>query len=681
MHLTDRQLDRFFELLDGLIVFANERLHLVDGLSVPIVGDEAEMKAAYVCDNMWRHIEVLDEYLHLNPRKLRPADLEVIAGWRDALVGRFTLVRFERGRAILMNEAGLFAVAGLDDDPQKRMPVCPDMVIATLLPFEGIIISDGLMYGDGIPFDEAESRQLAEDLEQHAAEGVAWTAGEFAVRARAYNEKLREDAFDELMTSIEIEARQAREGERLPAGFHRGELAGLSGDERKARVDERMREMDERMGGLVQKRIAAYAVKGEPSEDLAACLTRCLRKDELLDLCRALDVSGYSGKAKKVLAGMLVEPLADAADALRQDLLVCSPESFDLFCRVMKAGGVLRQEIASLPPIRYPYPLPPYLFQFHDGEDLVSVVPTALRGVLAASDLEAIAYDRDREDAVVNCAETMAEYYGLLSLREAYDLYCDAVVNAYPIEDFVALLMREDSFDDLGFVLQEWHDDSYLMHYTVSDGHLEELVMNQSEDVIRERMSALLAEGFSGPAMSDLKGVVRQRMDEGMRELDRYREHVLEVRARTPRRPLVAGAADGTAYDAFFTLPAVVQLRDFYDAHVPDGEDDYTFADRAVDGLVMHAIEVGNVDAYLDTLEDGGWFKCAEDETLLPRLVENAYGALPSWDFNGWSPQEVLEKMSGRKVFYNVRGELLHPGPDESCPCGSGKLYRDCHGA
>ena len=94
MHLSDRQLDRFFDLLDGLIIFANSRLNLVDGLRLPIVGEEAEMKAAYVCDSMWRHPEVVEEYVRLNPRKLRKADLDTVAAWQekfntmmDAIIG------------------------------------------------------------------------------------------------------------------------------------------------------------------------------------------------------------------------------------------------------------------------------------------------------------------------------------------------------------------------------------------------------------------------------------------------------------------------------------------------------------------------------------------------------------------------------------------------------------------
>ena len=681
MHLTDRQMDRFFDLLDGLIMFANTRLHLVDSLSLPIVGEEAEMKAAYVCDTMWRHPGVVEEYVRLNPNGLRKADLDAIAAWKDALIGRFTLVRFERGRAILMSEAGMFAVAGLDDDPEKRLTQCPDMVIATLLPFEGVIISDGLMYGDGIPLNDEETLQMQADLAAHESEGVAWTAEEFTVLARAHNEKVREREFDELMSSIELEARQSREGEQMPDGWHRGVLAGLSGAEREERVRAHLDASLDGGGQVLATKLRMQAVAGEPVETLEECLATCLKRDEMVRLCKVLGLKRYANKNKKALAAMLAGPLTAAADAMRNDLSICSPQAFELFSRLVACGGRCEDDIDAFHDyLELPEPLRPYVYQFRQDGKLVSVLPEELRAMAADIDLEALAYERDREDAALSCVEAMGEYYGLLTLREAYDLYCGAVVDAYSLEDFVALVMREDSFDDLTFVLQEWNDASYLMHYSVSDKHLGEIVADRYQPDLERAVRQVYRSGGSRKPLEAVYAKMQEDYESELEDLDAYRKRVLEMRARTPRRPLDAAAAEGLTHDRFFGLPAVVQLRDFYDAHVPDGEDDFTFADRAVEDLVTHAIDLGNVDAYLDAVERVGWNNCAEDSTLLSRLIENAYGALPSWEFNGWSPQEVLENMSGRKVFYNTRGELLHPAPEDACPCGSGKPYRDCHG-
>jgi hypothetical protein len=348
--------------------------------------------------------------------------------------------------------------------------------------------------------------------------------------------------------------------------------------------------------------------------------------------------------------------------------------------RVVQAGGRDVQGVSDTSALTLPVPLLPYTYQFWEGDIITTVLPVELRPLAADLDLEALSYDRDREDAAVNCAEAIGEYYGLLTLREAYDLYRDAVVDAYTLEEFVGVLMKEVAFDDLSFVLQEWEGDSYLMHYSVSDAHLRQLVMRRYEDEIRQNAVVLYREGVAGPMGAKLFEKMQADMQSELESLDRYRKHVLEVRSRTPRRPLDASAAEGKTYKRYTSLPAVVQLRDFYDAHVPDAEDDYAFADRAVEDLVSHAIDMGDVDGYLHAIEEVGWNKCTEDPNLYARLVENAYGALPSWDFNGWSPQEILENMSGRRVFYNARGEMLHPASTEQCPCGSGKPYGECHG-
>ena len=53
---------------------------------------------------------------------------------------------------------------------------------------------------------------------------------------------------------------------------------------------------------------------------------------------------------------------------------------------------------------------------------------------------------------------------------------------------------------------------------------------------------------------------------------------------------------------------------------------------------------------------------------------------MPSWENNGWSPQELYEQVTGRKMFYNEDGTIMKIGADDPCPCGSGKKYRDCCG-
>ena len=69
-----------------------------------------------------------------------------------------------------------------------------------------------------------------------------------------------------------------------------------------------------------------------------------------------------------------------------------------------------------------------------------------------------------------------------------------------------------------------------------------------------------------------------------------------------------------------------------------------------------------------------------EDEERLPKLITNVYNSLPSWENNGWSPQELLERMAGKKVFYNERGDVMKVGRNDPCPCGSGKKYKKCCG-
>lgn len=680
MRLSERQIDRFYDLLDGLIVFANARLGLVEHLSFPFDNRESEMKASYVCDELWRHPEVIEEYVRQNPHGRSHEDLRTIAAWSDALTARFVLVCFASDSPVLMCEAGLFVVAGMDADQAKHLPQCPDSVVTTLLPFEGLIISDGMMYGDGVSFSAADLEFIRKSLAEFSTQGVAASAEDFALRARPYKERLRELELDELMADIELEARQMREGERLPDGYHRGVLAGVSGEERARLIKGHMEAgMSAVSARIVQDAVSVQALSHEPVSSLTACLELCLKRDELLSLCKRVGLSGYSRCKKGELAALLSEALVCDLEGLSQSLLAAEDHVFASFQNLIKQGGRVEGAVADYDVSTLPDPLWPYAFQFLVEDRLVTLVPDELMPLFDASVMEDIAWRRERVRMVVNCAEAMAEYYGILSISEAYDLYRTVVVNAVAKDDFHNILM---SFDEAGFhsyTTEMGEEDDFLCYYSISEWFLyQDRATKRAEQ--RKQYLAECGGKLDGALLKKWDEEFDEETQDEREALESYRRRVLELRSHMARRPLPASALEGSILPLLLDLPPLRQLRDFYDAHVPDGEDDYVYADRMTEELVCFSFDGGNIDYYLGELQAQGRNGCAEDADLLLRFVENAWSALPSWELNGWSSQELVEQMSGRKVFYNARGMMAHPVSLDPCPCGSGKPYGECHG-
>ena len=112
----------------------------------------------------------------------------------------------------------------------------------------------------------------------------------------------------------------------------------------------------------------------------------------------------------------------------------------------------------------------------------------------------------------------------------------------------------------------------------------------------------------------------------------------------------------------------MVQLRNFLDARVPDGEDDFFFADRVVEALVMGAMEGAGIQDLFAYVRELGLDACCEDEERLPKLITNVYNSLPSWENNGWSPQELLERMAGQEGVLQREGRRHEGRPQRPLP-------------
>lgn len=182
----------------------------------------------------------------------------------------------------------------------------PDVVRTTLLPFDDLIVYDGMLNVLGIEFNSEAAASAQADLKERRAKGLVRTAADFVARSRALNEAGRNRAVERLLADAERDARIAAFGEQLPPGFHRGTLAGLSEAERAAALDERFDTWDE--GRFEQKEaiLRERALDREPAGTLGACL-ELHTKAELEGIGRALGLKGLSKLRKAELAHAVAE--------------------------------------------------------------------------------------------------------------------------------------------------------------------------------------------------------------------------------------------------------------------------------------------------------------------------------------------------------------------------------------
>lgn len=126
-------------------------------------------------------------------------------------------------------------------------------------------------------------------------------------------------------------------------------------------------------------------------------------------------------------------------------------------------------------------------------------------------------------------------------------------------------------------------------------------------------------------------------------------------------------------------LPASVNLRNWLDAHVPDDGDDYFFADDCVDELIDAQTDSVRSTDLIGAANDTGLFFLSEDpEGLISRLMAFD-NAMPRWENNGWAPDALHSKITGKRIFRNPDGTEMKVGRNDPCPCG-GKKYKRCCG-
>jgi hypothetical protein len=156
MVLSNEQATLFYDLWIPLLDYVNQKYRLVKELygmnspkGLPL---ESVMK---ITNKLWEDISVIDEYLNLQSKKMTTEQVSIIEGWKRVVHGRFIVERHLKSGSVLVScdrNDEVYCVCGIYSSWREMLEgfPMPQIVQTSLIPFDNVIIHDGIVQPYGI---------------------------------------------------------------------------------------------------------------------------------------------------------------------------------------------------------------------------------------------------------------------------------------------------------------------------------------------------------------------------------------------------------------------------------------------------------------------------------------------------------------------------------------------------
>ena len=173
MKVTDEDADLFFRLMWALQFYVNQQLQILPDVDSLEAYEAIPMEEKLEVRNaLYENPNLLNDFVTKNPAGLSADELAIIESWRQPVRGDFYIERFLKKGSIFVGgttSSQVYLVLGLHDTLEDMFYGFPPpiRVQATLLPFKGRIVYDGLLnvyriyFGSGIRGDLKETYMAA----------------------------------------------------------------------------------------------------------------------------------------------------------------------------------------------------------------------------------------------------------------------------------------------------------------------------------------------------------------------------------------------------------------------------------------------------------------------------------------------------------------------------------------
>lgn len=600
--------------------------------------------------------QIIDEFVSSNPCKFNRTDLREIESWKNGLFARFVIMCDGRDVVFLYGKHA-FVVRGTTYEIDDDLEELPTLGSTVLLPFAGLITYGGCIHEEFVTISKSTERSLWSDLERAKSAGRrVSTARDFAKAAAAAREMEAAGAAERAAYKADLESRA---GEMAP-DQRVGVLAGLTPEERAKAVDELVQKhKDAPLSKAEQDTIRKYLDDFCTDGGFAWTLEQAMAKLGDENLREFAERNGIADKVRGKSRAETIKELALVAPRDAESLLgpaiFHGEQAIADVRRVYDAGDALTLSDSGPSLLEVPHPWYPATILYHRKRSYVSVMPNEVREALDHADwADLVEYARTC-DKSIRYLTTLVDLRGVVQLDEALEQACEFAGDIERGLLYIVLLERIRTGDVMVDVI-ELDDVEYVASADVSLADLmaSDLAGSLGEmdiDELRDQFEDVMADyGFG--LDTDPRDIPDEDAVQMMSDIAGHNaaRAILEKQeGKSPCEPTERQMELGVA-GAVMETPEAQALVAYFDAHVPEGEDEYFFATDAVEMIVESNRDLPHMGVIFDNLAEMGYVPTAGQVNELTPLLAGISKVVPKWMLNGWAPVDMpAESQSGQR--------------------------------